>query len=202
MRTVKVVESIDIEAPRDEVFGIIANLYPRLQLSPLWGTLTITDVAPDFPQEGSHYQETLTDDDGVVEEYQTTVTAFVSNQKFAYRLTARRQTHTTWTVQDLTEGTHLVCREEFLVDDAGDEDYVQSVQGVVREWLKNIKRYAELRGGWSQRLLKWVIDRGILRLKVSQRRVILMLLAWEGIGCVTFLMLAIGWRVAKLLGLM
>jgi hypothetical protein len=138
----------------------------------------------------------------VAEEYQTIVTAFISDQKFAYRLTERRQTHTTWTAQNLTEGTRLVCHEEFLVDDAGDEDYVQSVRAVVREWLKNIKRYAELRGGWSQRLLKWVIDRFLLRLKVSQRRVILMLLAWEGIGCITFLTLAIAWRVAKLLGLM
>lgn len=86
--------------------------------------------------------------------------------------------------------------------DAGDEDFVQSARGVVREWLKNIKRYAELRAGWGRRLLKWVLDRFILRLKVSQRRVILMLLAWEGIGCVTFLMLAIAWGVAKLLGLM
>lgn len=200
MRTVEVVESIDIKAPPDEVFGIIANVYPRLQLSPLWGTLTITDVTPDFPQEGSHYQVTLTDDDEVVEAYQTIVTAFVSNQKFAYRLTTRRQTHTTWTVQDLTQGTHLVCREEFLVDDAGDEDVVQSARDDMREWLKNIKRYAELRAGWGRRLLKWVLDRFILRLKVSQRRVILMLLAWEGIGCITFLILAIAWGVAKLLG--
>ncbi len=56
--------------------------------------------------------------------------------------------------------------------DAGDEDFVQSARGVVREWLKNIKRYAELRAGWGRRLLKWVLDRFILRLKVSQRRVI------------------------------
>jgi hypothetical protein len=202
MPKVEVVESIDIDAPRDEVFGLISNLYPRMQLSPLWGTFTITDVTPDYPQEGSHYQVTSTQDDGEVEEYQSIVTAFVSNQEFAYRLTARRQTHSTWTVQGLAGGTHLVCREEFLVDDAGDEDLLGSAREGLREWLKNIKRYAELRGGWIRRLLKWVMDRFILRLKVSQRRVIVMLLAWEGIGCVTFLMLALAWGLAKLLGLM
>jgi hypothetical protein len=202
MRKVEVVESTDIGAPRDEVFDIIANLYPMLQLSPRWGTFTITDVTPDYPREGSHYQVTLTHDDGEAEEYQSIVTASVSNQEFAYRTTARRQTQCTWTVQDSTQGTHLVCREEFLVDDGGDEDFLGSAREGLREWLKNIKRYAELRGGWTRRLLKWVMDRYILRLKVSQRRVIVMLLAWEGIGCVTFLMLALAWGLAKLLGLM
>jgi uncharacterized protein YndB with AHSA1/START domain len=202
MRKVEVVESIDIDAPRDEVFDLITNLYPRFQLSPLWGTFTITDVTPDYPQEGSHYQVTLTHDDGEAEEYQSIVTASVSNQEFAYRTTTQRQTQCTWTVRDTPDGTHLVCREEFLVDDGGDEEFLGSAREEVREWLKNIKRYAELRGGLSRRLLKWVMDRYILRLKVSQRRVIMMLPPWAGIGCVTFLMLAIAWGLAKLLGLM
>jgi hypothetical protein len=202
MRKVEVVESIDINAPRDEVFALIANLYPRMQLSPLWGTFTISDVTPDYPGEGSHYQVRLTQDDKEVEEYQSIVTTSVSNQEFAYRSTARRQTQSTWTVQDSTQGTHLICREEFLVDDTGDEEFLDSAREEVRDWLKNIKRYAELRGGWGRRVLKWLLDRYVLRLKVSQRRVIVMLLAWEGIGCLSFLMLGIGWWIAKLLGWM
>ena len=199
MRTAKVAESVDIEAPRDEVFDIIANCDRRLQLSPLWGVSEIQDISPDFPQEGSHYHVILVEGE---QEYDTIVTAFIAQQKFAYRLTTRRQVHSTWTVQNVDRGTRLIYLEEFLVDEAGDDEFVQSVRQIVQSWLSNIKRYAELRDGWGKRLIKWIIDRFLLRLRVDQRRVVLILLAWEGIGCVAFLMLALGWGTAKLLGLM
>jgi hypothetical protein len=141
----------------------------------------------------------LVEDDGA--DYDTIVTAFVPNQKFAYRLTSERQSHTTWTVQDTLKGTRLIYHEEFQVDETGEEEFVQSVRQVVREWLKNIKRYTELRGSWLKRLTRWLIDRFFLRLQVKQRRAILMLLAWEAIGCVSFLMVGLGFAVAKLLGL-
>jgi hypothetical protein len=201
VRPTKVVESIDIEAPRHEVFDIIANCDRRLQLSPLWGTGKIETISPDFPQEGSHYHVKLIDD-GVIEEYDTIVTSFVPNQKFAYRLTSRREPRATWTVQDVPTGTRLIYLEEFLADDTGEEDFVQSVRKVVKDWLGNTKRYAELRGGWWQPYAKWVVDRYILPLRVDQRRVIFLLLAWQTISCLALLALALGWGTARLLGFM
>jgi hypothetical protein len=52
------------------------------------------------------------------------------------------------------KGTRLIYHEEFLVDEAGDDPFVQSVRQVVRDWLDNIKRYAELRGGRGRRLVR------------------------------------------------
>jgi hypothetical protein len=198
MRTAKVVESIDIEAPRDEVFDIIANCDRRFQLSPLWGVAEVQDVDPDFPQEGSCYRVKL-----LVEskesEYDTIVTSLIPNLKFAYRLTARRKTHTTWTFQDVEKGTRLIYHEEFLVDEAGDDPFVQSVRQVVCDWLDNIKRYAELRGGRGRRLVRWLADRYFLRLNPEQRRAIVMVLALQALTLISFVTLGIGFAVASLL---
>lgn len=199
MRTAKVVESVDIEAPLDEVFAIITSKLKRLQLSPLWGAGEIQDMSADFPQEGSSYHTKLMDG-GDEPEYDTIVTALEAPHKFAYRLTTRRQPQVTWTFQSVPSGTRLMYREEFLVDESGDDDFVQSIRKVVQEWLKNLKRYAELRGGWWQPTIRWVADRWLLPLKVNQRRVIFILLAWEAVGCLSFLALGLGWGVAKLLG--
>jgi hypothetical protein len=199
MRRTKVVESVDIEAPRDEVFDIVASFDRRLQLSPLWGVAEIQNVTPEFPQEGSYYHTKLVEGD---EEYDTIVTAYEPTQKFAYRLTSHRQTHVTWTFQDLPQGTRLIYHEEFLVDEAGDDEFVQSVRGIVQEWLNNTKRYAELGHRWWGRRARWGVDRFLLPLKVKQRRVIFILLAWEAVGCLSFIALGLGWGLAKLLGLM
>lgn len=198
MRTAKVVESVDIDAPREEVFDIVVDNARRFQLNPLWGVSVYEDVSPNFPQEGSRYHVKLVE--GEQMEYDTIVTAYVPLQKFAYRLTSRRETHTTWTFQDVPRGTRLIYHEEFLVDETGDDEFVQSVRGVVQEWLKNTKRYAELRGGWWQKLVRWGVDRFVLPLKTNQRRAIIILLAWEGVGCISFLMVGLGWGLAKLLG--
>ena len=143
MRAVKVVESVDITAPRKYVFGLITNCDRRLQLSPLWGLMEIQDIAPNFPQEGSYYHVKPRVPSGE-EEYDTIVTTFIPNQKFTYELTAKRGTRVTWSFQDVPQGTRLIYYEEFLVDEAGDDEFVQAVRKVVREWLANIKRYAEL----------------------------------------------------------
>jgi hypothetical protein len=122
VRPTKVVESVDIETPHHEVFDIIVNCDRRLQLSPLWGRGEIEEISPDFPQEDSHYHVKLIDN-RVIEEYNTIMTSFVPNQKFAYRLTSGRELQATWTVQDVPTGTRLIYLEEFLVDDTGEEDF-------------------------------------------------------------------------------
>jgi hypothetical protein len=197
MRTVKVVESVDIAASRDEVFSILTNCDRRLQLSPLWGTSEIQSISPDFPQEGSSYRVKLREDEL---EYDTIVTAFVANQKFSYRLTTRREINVTWTVQEVSRGTRLIYREEFLVDETGkDDDFVQAVRRVVQQWLTNIKRYAELDERWTRRLLKWVLDHYVLKLRTDQRRVILILIALQAATILSFIALVIGWALISLL---
>lgn len=197
MRTVKIVESVEIEAPLPEVFALITTRERRLQLSPLWGTTQIQYLSPDFPQEGSSYHVKLREGEL---EYDTVVTAFIPDQKFAYRLTTHRQINVTWTVQEVARGTRLIYREEFLADEGGgDEDFIQSVRRVVREWLTNIKRYAELDERRLQRLVKWVLDRYLLKLRAEQRRVILMLLALQAATILSFVAIALGWALISLL---
>lgn len=195
MRTVKVIESVDIRAPKNEVFNVIVNCDRRLQLSPLWGTTEVKLVSPDFPQEGSGYVMKLRQGD---EEYTTTVTDFVPGRKFAYHLNTDRKTSVTWLFQEVTQGTRLIYREEFLVEEDGDEEFVRSVRQVVQQWLNNIKRYTELDDSRLQRLLKWVLDRYVLRLRADQRRVIMMLLALQGMSILSFAAVVIGWGIISL----
>jgi hypothetical protein len=196
MRTAKVVESIDIEAPRDEVFDVVANCDRRVQLSPLWGVTEVQDITPDFPHEGSSYHVKLLVE-GHETEYDTIVTTFTPNQSFAYRLTVKRQSCSTWTVQDVRRGTRLIYREEFLVGEDEAEHFVKTARQIVREWLDNIKRYAELRGTWGKRSVRWLADRYYLRLTPQQRRAVVMVLALQGMGLVSLVALGLGLAVAS-----
>lgn len=198
MRTGKVVESVDIAAPRDEVFGIVVNCDRRFQLSPLWGVVHIETVTPDFPREGSQYHIKLLAE-GDETEYDSIVTAFTPNQKFAYRLTVERQSHATWTFQDVERGTRVIYHEEFLVDDDEADQFVQSVRGVVREWLDNIRLYAEMRRGFGGRQARWLADHYYLKLTMPQRRMVVMILLLQAIFLVTVVALGLGLAVARLL---
>lgn len=198
MRTGKVVESVDIEAPRDEVFEIVVNCDRRLQLSPLWGVAHIEEVTPDFPREGSRYHIKLLAE-GDETEYDSIVTAFIPNQKFAYRLTVERQSRATWTFQDVGRGTRVIYHEEFLVDHDEAEQFVRSVRGVVREWLDNIKLYAEMRGGWGGRLARWLADHYFLKLTIPQRRMVVMILLLQAMFFISMVALGLGLAVARLL---
>jgi len=198
MRTGKIVESVDIEAPRDEVFEIVVNCDRRFQLSPLWGVAHIEEVTPDFPREGSRYHIKLLAE-GDETEYDSIVTAFAPNQKFAYYLTVKRRSHATWTFQDVGRGTRVIYHEEFLVDDDEADQFVRSVRGIVREWLDNIKLYAEMRSGWGGRLARWVADRYFLKLTIPQRRMVVMILLLQAIFFITMVSLGLGLAVARLL---
>ncbi len=102
----------------------------------------VQDITPDFPQEGSCYRVKL-----LVEskepEYDTIVTSLIPNLKFAYRFTARRKTRTTWTFQDVEKGTRLIYHEEFLVDEAGDDPFVQSVYQYLLAIIRIVRVCAE-----------------------------------------------------------
>ncbi len=127
------------------------------------------------------------------------MTAFAPNQKFAYYLTVERRSRATWTFQDVGRGTRVIYHEEFLVDDDEADRFVRSVRGIVREWLDNIKLYAEMRGGWGGRLARWLADHYFLKLTIPQRRMVVMILLLQAIFFITLVALAAGLAVAKLL---
>jgi hypothetical protein len=195
MSTSKVVEYIDIAAPREEIFELILNLKRRMQLSPLWGFATILDMSPEFPQEGSSYR--VKPNEGEHNEYVTIITEYQPLQKLAYRLTADTQTSVCWTVQEVAQGTRIIYEEEFLIGEEQDKEvFVQSVKKIVSQWLKNIKNYSELRGSRTKRAIRWFLDRYFLKLRKDQRNVIITILFMQFVAMISFVMAAIALGIA------
>jgi hypothetical protein len=195
MSTSKVVEYIDIAAPREEIFDLIVNLKRRMQLSPLWGFATILDISPEFPQVGSSYR--VVPKESEHHEYVTTITEYQPLQKLAYRLTADTQTTVCWTVQPVAQGTRIIYEEEFLIGEEHDEEvFIQSVKKIVGQWLKNIKNYSELRDGRIKRAIRWFLDHYFLKLRKDQRNVIITILFMQVVAMLSFVMAAIALGIA------
>jgi hypothetical protein len=128
----------------------------------------------------------------IIEEYQPP-------HKFSYHLDNDCKTIVTWRFQSIPLGTRINYEEIFCVENTGDENFVPTVRHVVGEWLNNIKRYSELRGGRGRLLVKWFLDRVYLKLRPDQRRVVLILLFMQAIGLATFVIAVTGWGIARLL---
>ena len=200
MQPVKVIEWVDIQAPRQAVFDLVLDLERRLQLSPLWGTTTLEEKTPDYPAEGSLYRLRLNEPpENIHPTYETTVTALEPLRKFAYRLCIDRETRVSWTTQDVQQGTRLVYTEEFLLNEGEDEEFTQAVRKVVHEWLEHIRRYAELRQTPMKRLAKWLVDHFYLRLRPDQRRLVLTILFMHAVGSIGFILSALAWGIGSLL---
>jgi hypothetical protein len=118
--------------------------------------------------------------------------------KFSYYLDEDCETFVTWSFQSIPFGTRINYEEVFCDENVGDENFISTVQHVIREWLANIKRYSELRDGRVRKVIKWFLDRFYLKLRPDQRRVVLILLYLQAIGLGTFLVAAIGWGIASL----
>lgn len=57
----KVDDLVDIQAPCEEVFQIVADIEHRMQLSPLWGLSLLLGVSENYPGPGSRYKVRVTD---------------------------------------------------------------------------------------------------------------------------------------------
>lgn len=118
--------------------------------------------------------------------------------KFSYYLDKDCETIVTWSFQSIPFGTRINYEEVFCDENVRDEDFISTVQHVIREWLANIKRYSELRDGRGRKVIKWFLDRFYLKLRPDQRRVVLVMLYMQAIGLGTFLVAVICWGIASL----
>ncbi len=118
--------------------------------------------------------------------------------KFSYHLDNDCKTVVTWRFQSIPLGTRVHYEEVFCDENLGDENFLPTVRQVIGEWLTNIKRYSELRGGRGRLLVRWFLDRYYLRLRPDQRRVVLVLLSMQVIGLATFVIAVTGWGIASL----
>ena len=193
----KVIEFIDIQAPRHEVFNLITHIERRMQLSPLWGVASVEVKNGNYPEVGSSYEVRLKE--GQQPPYETVVTEYQPYKKFAYCLDVDRQTTVVWTLQEIKLGTRLTYEEDFLVEEETEKDFTDSVRGVVRNWLANIQRYAELRQSKTKLLARWLVDRFYLGLRPDQRRVILMILVMQITAAIAFIMAVLGFGLISLI---
>lgn len=196
MNSVRVSEFVDIQAPREEVFGVIANLERRMQLSPLWGTAKLEEVTDDYPAEGSYVRMRLATDDQPVHE--SMVTEMSPLRRLAYRLCNGRDSSVCWAMQDVRAGTRLTYTEDFVLQDGEDEEFTRQVREAVRKWLENIQRYSELRQTAAQRALRLALDRFYLRLRPDQRRLVATILFMQAAGTISFVMAALAYGFAQL----
>jgi hypothetical protein len=162
------------------------------------GQNQVDQAMPDVPQQSAISNdvksnlELPTEQEYIVEDYQPPHT-------FSYHLDNDCKTIVTWRFQSIPLGTRVNYEEVFCAENTGDENFVPTVRRVISEWLNNIKRYSELRGGRGRLLVKWFLDRVYLKLRPDQRRVVLILLFMQAIGLATFVIAVIGWGIARLL---
>jgi len=197
MRTIRVTEWIDIRAPRADVFDLIVNIKRRMQLSPLWGIANIKNLSHNYPQAGSRYDVEIQGEQDI--QFETIITDFTPEKKLAYKSLIENNATVTWNFQDVKQGTRVIYTEEFLVEDQDDDEARQSVQKIVKEWLTNMRRYAELRDTWAKQIAKKLIDRFYIDQTPPQRKTITTILFMQSIGTITFIMAALALGFANLL---
>lgn len=196
MNMIRVVEHVDIAAPRHEVFEIVTHCERRLQLSPLWDAIRLTSVEATYPAVGSRWLSGPTQ--GSAPAYETVVTDCVAGQRFAYRTLADTQASVVWTFQDVAAGTRVIYQEDFFADEGRAAAMERQVRQVVRDWLLNIKRYSELRRNRFERLLRWLADRYYLSLRPDQRNVIATILFIHFVGAIASVMAIIAFGFTRL----
>jgi hypothetical protein len=204
MAYAKVIEWVDIQAPRQEIFSLITDIERRLQLSPLWGLARLEARHGDYPNEGSSYFIRLASvaDPTNHPVQETVITTYQPPGKFAYCLDVDQQTSVVWSLQDVRAGTRLTYCEEFLVDDVDTQEFTQSVRQIIQQMLANIRRYAELRQSKPRRLAKWLVDRFYLHLRPDQRQTLTTALFLQAVTLFTFLAAVIGFGLISLLQLL
>ena len=214
------VESLDtilVQAPVEEVFAIVVHPERRLQLHPNWGFFRPQDYSPDFPETGSFFFLAYPHAD--TPPVKVTVSGYVPNALFAYQVDDGRQTNARWEVAANEAATQVTYTETFIPEptenkpgatdeEPGEFDELfgpqdRSPQALatkeVRLWLESLKRYAELRQGRLQLAMKTLMEKVFLQWRGDQRRIILGLLAFQMIMCLTFLCAAVSVGAARLI---
>lgn len=196
MDSFRIVEYVDIAAPRHEVFATVTHCERRLQLCPLWGAIRLVSVSADYPAAGSRWLSAPAQEPAGV--YPSVVTDYQPAQRFAYYTTTAVRAAVAWTFQDVAAGTRVIYQEEFAADEAQVGEIAAQVRQVVRDWLRNIKRYSELRRTRFERLLRWLADHYYLKLRPDQRNVIATILIMHFIGAIASVMAIVAFGFTRL----
>ena len=207
-------ESIEINAAAETVFELLVDIERRMQLHPTWGKTSIAHIDSAYPSAGSFYQ--LNSSKEQQPTYKVQITRHIPAREFAYLILDDSQASVTWLLEPSSQGVRLTCSQQLMMEPDEPSPEIQPqvqtpedelfsepsltreqmLERHTREWLTNIKRYAELGDSRIQRWMKWTLDRYVLKLRADQRRVIVVLIGLQLVACVTFLVAATGLGLA------
>jgi hypothetical protein len=184
-----------LNAQQNALAGLSQALFLRLGHTSAEG---VHSSEPDLVQQKAEEVELEPETIAPVEQ-EYFVGEYQPPNKFSYYLDKDCDTVVTWNFQSIPFGTRINYEEVFCDENIRDDNFISTVEHVVREWLANIKRYSELREGITRKLVRWFLDRVYLKLRPDQRRVVLLMLYLQAIGVGTFVVAVVSWGLINLL---
>jgi hypothetical protein len=194
MQTLTISANIDIRAPRDQVWALIADIEKRMRLCELWDVVRVEPLTPTTLGVNSVFRLHIRHHHQDVERV-TRVIEFVPE----HRITHQRDTgasRTKWSVQDCAVGTRLMYEEIFQLDNQDPETFLQAAHQAAHAWLNNLKQYLEWRETRTLRAWRWIFDHAFLRVPASERRTMIAIVVMHVVGTIGFAAAAIAWGIA------
>ncbi|MBI5304591.1 MAG: SRPBCC family protein [Chloroflexi bacterium] len=196
MQTLAVSANVDIRAPLDEVWSLIADLDKRVRLCPLWDVVRVESLTPGPLGLGSAFRLHTRRQHQIVAR-ESRVVEFVPGRRIVHQRANAQVARTVWSVQDCAAGTRLMYEEIFeLSDDLNRDTILQPAHQAALEWLASLKLYLEWREARVTRAWRWLYDRWLIRMPTSQRRIVTMIVLMHVGMAISFIVAALVWGIA------
>ncbi len=196
METLTVSASIDIQAPRDEVWSLVADIEKRMRLSPLWDVVKVEKLTPEPFGLDSAFRIDLRRDKKNLTRV-TRIIELIPGRSLSHQRADDQNSRVTFSVQDCAVGTRLLYQEILASIDAPDVDaLVQSAHQAARAWLNELKQYLEWRGTRTLRLWRAFYDRVLLRVPYTQRHLVTYIIGMHIVSAISFIGAALFWGLA------
>ncbi len=182
--------SVVIRAPREKVWEVLKDTEKRMRLHPGWEVL-------HFSEENGKFKLKVKRENGKLEERVYEITDF-SPGRVAYRA-VDGDMEVEILLKDATEGVEVTQVERFSLPWKPTERTLKSMEAELKFWLEGVKHYCELRGNPIARTSKFLIDRLLLRLPPSQRRIILLIIILNAGILILFTIMFAAMKIAKMI---
>ncbi len=184
-------QSVLIRASREMVFNLLANTEKRMRLHPAWEILSFREIS------NKKYRVRVRKESGEEKEYTFEVTEFTKD-RVAYEAEGD-DLKVEILLEDAPEGVKLTQTETFSLPWEPSKRTLKSMEAELRFWLEGIKHYCELRGNPIARISKFLIDRLLLKLPPSQRRIVLLIIILNAGILFLFIVMFAGMKIASMI---
>jgi uncharacterized protein YneR len=191
----RISQRVLIHAPLEKVSKLVADAEKRMRLHPSWEVLMYQEL--DVREgEKERYRVKVKKESGEVKEYTFAVTAS-SKDRIAYRAEGD-DLEVELLLEDTPRGVKLTQVERFSLPWEPSERTLKSMEDELRFWLEGIKHYCELQGNPIAQTSKFLIDRLLLKLPPSQRRIVLLIIILNAGILLLFIVMFAGMKVASM----